>query len=81
MYHNYRILQSIRELRKYLIEGSRSEPPSTDHLNDTVDRFSALKLDVIFSGRQARVALRKIVAVSLSQFGFESKTGLVFDCF
>ena len=72
MYHNYRILQSIRDLRKYLIEGSRNEPPSTDHLNDTIDRFSALQLDEISSGYQSRSALRKIIAMFLSQFGFES---------
>ncbi len=73
MYHNHRILQSIRDLRKYLIEGSRSDAPSTEHLNDTIDRFSNLKLDEVSSGRQYRAVLRKIVAMFMSQFGFESK--------
>lgn len=73
MYHNYRILQTIRELRKYLVEGFHSDSPSTDHLNETVDRFSYLQIDDVSSGKQARVVMRKVVTLFLAQFGFESK--------
>ncbi len=73
MYNNFQILKNIRELRKYILESSQSDPPQPEPL---VADFSHLQLDDISSFAQSRAVLRKIVTLFLAQNGFECKKNL-----
>jgi hypothetical protein len=75
-YDNFRILQSIRILRKHLLEGSRAKVPSIEHLktpSQRFDRFGNIFGDVIEHSWRAKVILRKVIALYLGQAGFERK--------
>ena len=73
-YDNFRILQSIRTLRRHLLEGSRAEIPSIEYLKSPskrFDRFGAVFNDLIENSWQAKSVLRKVITLYLAQAGFE----------
>ena len=75
-YDNFRILQAIRSLRTHLLEGSRAEIPSIEHLktpSKRFDRFGTVFKDVIENYWQAKTVLRKVITLYLAQAGFERK--------
>lgn len=72
-YGNFRICQAIRERRKCLLEGARTEAPTSEGLHGQTNRFESVEVDRICGGAQARTVLRKIVALYLAQLGFECK--------
>ena len=75
-YDNFRILQSIRELRKHILESSRADVPSIDSLKSPSSRFDSFQAvfdDPVENGWQAKVILRKVITLYLAQAGFEGK--------
>lgn len=75
-YDNFRILQSIRELRKHILEGSRAQVPSIEHLKTPSNRFDTLEdvlKEKIENGIEAKALLRKVITLFLAQAGFERK--------
>jgi hypothetical protein len=73
-YDNFRIIQSIRTLRRHILEGSRTEIPNIEHLKSPskrFDRFGPVFKDVIENSWQAKTVLRKVIALYLAQSGFE----------
>lgn len=78
---NFLILQSIRALRKHLLEGSRAEVPSIEHLKIPSTRFDRLKPvfeERIEGAMQAKAVLRKVITLYLAQAGFERKLSILF---
>lgn len=83
-YDNFRILQSIRTLRRHLLEGSRAEIPSIEYLkspSNRFDRFGKVFKDLIENSWQAKSVLRKIITLYLAQAGFERKPIMEIVCF
>lgn len=75
-YDNFRILQSIRTLRRHLLEGSRAEVPSIEYLKSPTkrfDRFGQVLKEKIENCWQAKSVLRKVITLYLAQCGFERK--------
>lgn len=75
-YDNFRILQSIRTLRRHLLEGSRAEVPSIEHLKSPTkrfDRFGQVFKENIENCWQAKSVLRKVITLYLAHCGFERK--------
>lgn len=80
---NFRTLQSVRELRKHMLEGCRSDPPNQDHLKTPSKYFNRfediLKGNVIENSWQAQCILRKIITLYLAQAGFERKQNINYN--
>lgn len=73
LYENFRILQSVRDIRKHLLESSRLEPPNLEHLNAPTSRFDNFEVVTVRSPCQAQSILKKIISLYLAQIGFECK--------
>lgn len=80
-YDNFRILQTIRDLRKHILEGSRAEVPGVDHLKKPTSRFDVYEPVLrrpVENEWQAKAILRKIITLFLAQAGFERNCLCIF---
>lgn len=73
LYDNFRILRSIRDLRKDLLEASRAQLPSLDHLKIPSTKFDDFEWGRVETSWQAKAIFKKIIGLYLGQAGFESK--------
>ena len=73
LYDNFRILQSIRDLRKHLLEASRAQIPSLEHLKIPSNKFDNFEWGRVETSWQAKAIFKKVIGLYLGQAGFESK--------